>query len=150
MKVEILDEAQNDLLDGFRFYENQSEGLGDYFLDSLFSDIDSLQIYAGVTQCISGITGFSPDDSLSPSTIASPVRQLEFMPFLIAGGTRRGFGIDSHRPRTSAWNPTPASLRSTGEAHAPRSAHRRRFEREVATDRRSPASLLLRTEDVNH
>ena len=47
MKVEILDEAQNDLLDGFRFYENQSEGLGDYFLDSLFSDIDSLQIYAG-------------------------------------------------------------------------------------------------------
>jgi plasmid stabilization system protein ParE len=48
MKVEILDEAQNDLLDGFRFYENQSEGLGDYFLDSLFSDIDSLQIYAGV------------------------------------------------------------------------------------------------------
>ncbi len=35
MKGEILDEAQNDLLDGFRFYENQSEGLGDYFLDSL-------------------------------------------------------------------------------------------------------------------
>jgi hypothetical protein len=24
------------------------EGLGDYFLDSLFSDIDSLQFYAGV------------------------------------------------------------------------------------------------------
>ena len=48
MKVEILDEAQEDLLDGFRFYECQSEGLGDYFLDSLFSDIDSLQIYAGI------------------------------------------------------------------------------------------------------
>ena len=48
MRVEILDEAQADLLDGFRFYECQSEGLGDYFLDSLFSDIDSLQIYAGI------------------------------------------------------------------------------------------------------
>jgi len=48
MKVEILDEAQEDLLDGFRFYECHSEGLGDYFLDSLFSDIDSLQIYAGI------------------------------------------------------------------------------------------------------
>ena len=24
------------------------EGLGDYFLDSLFSDIDSLQFYAGI------------------------------------------------------------------------------------------------------
>ena len=43
MKIEILDEAQQDLIDGFRFYESQSIGLGDYFLDSLFSDIDSLQ-----------------------------------------------------------------------------------------------------------
>ncbi|HBB16451.1 MAG: hypothetical protein A3J94_00040 [Syntrophus sp. RIFOXYC2_FULL_54_9] len=48
MKIEILDEAQQDLIDGFRFYESQSIGLGDYFLDSLFSDIDSLQIYAGI------------------------------------------------------------------------------------------------------
>ncbi len=48
MRVEILDEAEKDLIDGFRFYERQSEGLGDYFLDSLFSDIDSLQIYAGI------------------------------------------------------------------------------------------------------
>ncbi len=48
MKVGILDEAQEDLLDGFRFYECQSEGLRDYFLDSLFSDIDSLQIYAEI------------------------------------------------------------------------------------------------------
>ena len=48
MKVEILDEAEQDLVDGFLFYESQSEGLGDYFLDSLFSDIDSLQLYAGI------------------------------------------------------------------------------------------------------
>ena len=48
MNVEILDEAQQDLMEGFRFYESQSRGLGDYFVDSLFSDIDSLQIYAGI------------------------------------------------------------------------------------------------------
>ena len=48
MKVQILDEARQDLVDGFRFYESQSENLGDYFLDSLFSDIDSLQLYAGI------------------------------------------------------------------------------------------------------
>lgn len=48
MKVQILDEAGRDLIDGFRFYETQLERLGDYFLDSLFSDIDSLQIYAGI------------------------------------------------------------------------------------------------------
>ena len=48
MKVEIIDEAEQDLVDGFWFYESQSGGLGDYFLDSLFSDIDSLQLYVGV------------------------------------------------------------------------------------------------------
>jgi plasmid stabilization system protein ParE len=48
MKVEILGEAEQDLLDGFRFYEAQGVGLGDYFLDSLFSDINSLQLYAGI------------------------------------------------------------------------------------------------------
>jgi hypothetical protein len=36
------------VFDGFRFYEAQDEGLGDYFLNSIFSDIDSLQLYAGI------------------------------------------------------------------------------------------------------
>jgi plasmid stabilization system protein ParE len=48
MKIQILDEAERDLEDGFRFYEAQDEGLGDYFLDSIFSDIDSLHLYAGI------------------------------------------------------------------------------------------------------
>lgn len=48
MKVEILDAAERDLVDGFKFYERQSKGLGNYFLDSLFSDIESLYIYAGI------------------------------------------------------------------------------------------------------
>jgi hypothetical protein len=48
MKVKILDEAEQDLLDGYRFYEAQGQGLGDYFLDSLFADIDSLRLYAGI------------------------------------------------------------------------------------------------------
>ena len=48
MFLQILDEAEQDLIDGYKFYEQQSDGLGDYFLDTLYSDIDSLQIYAGV------------------------------------------------------------------------------------------------------
>jgi plasmid stabilization system protein ParE len=48
MNIQILDEAQQDLIDGFRFYESQAHGLGDYFLDSLFADIDSLRIYASI------------------------------------------------------------------------------------------------------
>lgn len=30
------------------FYEKQGEGLGEYFFDSLFSDIDSLVLYGGI------------------------------------------------------------------------------------------------------
>ncbi len=48
MKIKILISAYLDLDLGRCFYENQGEGLGEYFLDSLFSDIDSLSIYSGI------------------------------------------------------------------------------------------------------
>ena len=48
MRVQVLDSATQDLADGYRFYERQSEGLGGYFLDSLWSDINSLHLYAGI------------------------------------------------------------------------------------------------------
>ncbi|MBI4621278.1 MAG: type II toxin-antitoxin system RelE/ParE family toxin [Desulfobacterales bacterium] len=48
MKIKILNSANRDLIDGFYFYEKQTEGLGTYFLDTLFSDIDSLKIYARI------------------------------------------------------------------------------------------------------
>ncbi len=47
-KIRILDAASQDLESGFFFYEQQATGLGGYFLDSLFSDIDSLLVYAGI------------------------------------------------------------------------------------------------------
>jgi hypothetical protein len=48
MKVEVLDLAKDDLVQGYRYYENKEPGLGMYFLDSLFSDIDSLSIFGGI------------------------------------------------------------------------------------------------------
>ena len=48
MKIKILESATQDLLHGYHFYEQQEKGLGSYFLDSLFSDIDSLQVFAGI------------------------------------------------------------------------------------------------------
>ncbi len=47
MKIRILDAAQLDLEAAAQFYENQNSGLGAYFLEHLFSDINSLSIYAG-------------------------------------------------------------------------------------------------------
>jgi len=46
--IKILESATRDLMNGYRFYEHQEENLGSYFLDTLFSDIDSLQIFAGI------------------------------------------------------------------------------------------------------
>ena len=48
MNIQILPSAIEDLYSGRNFYEQQEFGLGDYFLDSLFSDIDSLLLYAGI------------------------------------------------------------------------------------------------------
>ena len=50
MKIKILSSASQDLIDGYYFYENQAESVGSYFLDTLYSDIDSLVITAGVHQ----------------------------------------------------------------------------------------------------
>jgi hypothetical protein len=48
MRIRILSSAFNDLTDGRDFYEHQGEGLGAYFLDALFSDIESLILHAGI------------------------------------------------------------------------------------------------------
>lgn len=50
MRVKILNSAEKDLEEGFRFYESQSPALGAYFIDSIFSDIDSLEFFAGIHQ----------------------------------------------------------------------------------------------------
>lgn len=48
MKLRVLDSAKEDLYNGRLFYELQGEGMGEYFFNSLFSDIDSLIIYSGI------------------------------------------------------------------------------------------------------
>ncbi len=50
MNIRILDVAVQDLERDRDFYQRQQEGLGDYFLDALFSDIDALLLHAGVHQ----------------------------------------------------------------------------------------------------
>lgn len=54
MKVRVLDSAKEHLIEGYQFYEEQETGLGTYFLDSLFSDIDSLALFGGIHPIIFG------------------------------------------------------------------------------------------------
>jgi len=48
VRIEILDQAEQDLLEGFHFYEDRQPSLGTYFLTNLFSDIESLRLYGGI------------------------------------------------------------------------------------------------------
>jgi hypothetical protein len=52
--IRLLSLAEADLLDGFRFYERQESGVGTYFLESLYSDIESLRLYAGIHRQVFG------------------------------------------------------------------------------------------------
>ncbi|HWD92372.1 MAG TPA: type II toxin-antitoxin system RelE/ParE family toxin [Verrucomicrobiae bacterium] len=54
MKVRILSSALEDLAIGREFYDKQEVGIGDYFFDSLFSDIDSLSLFGGIHRKASG------------------------------------------------------------------------------------------------
>jgi len=48
MIVDISSDAEEDLIDGYWFYERQSPGLGDYFRSCLIADIESLAYYGGI------------------------------------------------------------------------------------------------------
>jgi len=54
MRIRILEAALNDLDQGRRCYDRQGEGLVAYFLNSLFSEIDSLVLFAGIHRKVFG------------------------------------------------------------------------------------------------
>ena len=47
-RILLAAEAVQDLADGMAFYETQQEGLGDYFLNCLAADIESLGMTAAI------------------------------------------------------------------------------------------------------
>ena len=48
MNIRISEFARNDLVEGYFFYEKRQDGLGEYFLASLYADIEALRIYGGI------------------------------------------------------------------------------------------------------
>ncbi len=54
MRVELRDEATEDLVDGAAFYAEQSIGLDEHFLESLRTDLHLLETTAGVHETYRG------------------------------------------------------------------------------------------------
>lgn len=48
MRLQILDRAKSDLIEGYHFYEAREPGLGEYFLVNLYADIESLKVFGGI------------------------------------------------------------------------------------------------------
>lgn len=48
IRIKITSDALEDLNEGYLFYEAQEDGLGEYFSDSLKSDIEGLKVTGGV------------------------------------------------------------------------------------------------------
>jgi hypothetical protein len=85
MKIVVLPSARDDLSDGFDFYERQREGLGDYFLESLSSGIDSLQLYAGIHLKVFHFHRLLSNDFLTRLIMISKTKPFAFGPCSIAG-----------------------------------------------------------------
>ncbi len=68
MRVEILDEAEQDLVDGARFYEAQDSGL---FWTPFFPTLTRSNSTRGSTPYSLAIIGFYPNASRTPSTTES-------------------------------------------------------------------------------
>ena len=54
MKVKILLSGIKDIEGGKEFYDSQEKGVGDYFLETIFSEIESLRLHGGIHRTVFG------------------------------------------------------------------------------------------------
>ncbi|MCX6972592.1 MAG: type II toxin-antitoxin system RelE/ParE family toxin [Verrucomicrobia bacterium] len=47
-RVLVLEDAAEDIKQGAEFYDFQGDGVGDYFVQSILSDIESLALFHGI------------------------------------------------------------------------------------------------------
>lgn len=55
MVIRLLETAKEDLREGWKFYEENATGLGNYFLDCVQADVRSLKIFGGIHEKSEGL-----------------------------------------------------------------------------------------------
>lgn len=110
MRLEILDKAEDDLVEGYQFYENQQPGLGAYFLQSLYSDVESLKcMVAFIAAPIAIFTACSPSGFHLRSFTRSPRILFSFTRSRTAEGARMDQGTSAVRSPNQACGRTGSS-----------------------------------------
>lgn len=54
MEIRLLETTKEDLREGWKFYEQNAAGLGDYFLDCMRANVRSLKVFAGIHELSDG------------------------------------------------------------------------------------------------
>jgi|GEM_PF-3476565 len=91
MRIQILCSAMEDLPVGRKLYDRQETGIGDYFFDYLFSEIDSLTIYGGIHSIHFGFIVCWQSVSLTPFITELLITEPSFFAFLIADAIQDRF-----------------------------------------------------------
>jgi len=85
-RIVVLEEAAEDIERGREFYDLQEIGVGDYFEDTILSDIESLGLFHGIHS-----KHFGFHRLLSESTTAKRPLPPRFLRFWIFAKIRFGF-----------------------------------------------------------
>ena len=122
MNLRILRPALDDLAAGRLFYEAQRAGIGAYFFDSLFSEIDSLILHAGIHPRRSATIECSP--AVSPTQFITSWNETgmrsRFSAFSIAGAIPDGLAALCSRTADSSHRFHPSPRSSTSSSSQPK------------------------------
>ena len=103
MRIEILDEAEKDLLMDMPSTRDNHKDSGTTSSIPSFQTLNRCIFMPGFMRSTSAVTDFSPNDFRLPSIIGFRIRSFVFMPYSIAGATRPGFATVSHDPMFEQW-----------------------------------------------
>ncbi len=77
MQISLRPEARIDIYDASRFYDRQSDGLGDKFIESIFCDLDRLERLAEYTRDAVGTSeSFRKSSRTRSAKISAETRSL--------------------------------------------------------------------------
>ena len=90
-KVVVLADAAEDIEAARDFYEMQDASVGEYCVDSLLTDIESLGLFSGVHPLISGFIGCWRAASRLVFIIVSTAMKFRYLQSFICVEIQRGF-----------------------------------------------------------
>ena len=127
MTVVILEDAADDIDAGRRFYESCEPGIGDYFVESILSDLDSLLVYAGIHRSHFGFHRMLSKRFPFGIYYEMEVDTAYVYAILACDAIRLGFAASWRSGDSATTTPDSSETSHTASAHRDRSCGRREW-----------------------